>query len=125
MLFLIDLFFSNLRPSAITPSVNGKLSKNNFADAVKLNAYTESNPYVIPSDGYVSIQFSGILRRMVAVVNIAGSSTTGSNSFGKVTDVNYYASYQNEVVAVRKGMKVYPTYISDSSEISIYFKAFV
>ena len=26
MLFLIDLFFSNLRPSAITPSVNGKLS---------------------------------------------------------------------------------------------------
>lgn len=25
MLFLIDLFFSNLRPSAITPSVNGKL----------------------------------------------------------------------------------------------------
>ena len=25
MLFLIDLFFSNLRPSAITPSVNGTL----------------------------------------------------------------------------------------------------
>lgn len=124
MLFLIDLFFSNLRPSDITTSVNGKLSKNNFADAVKLNAYTESNPYVIPSDGYVSIQFSGILRRMVAVVNIVGSST-GSNSFGKVTDVNYYASYQNEVVPVRKGMKVYPTYISDSSEISIYFKALI
>lgn len=124
MLFLIDLFFSNLRPSAITPSVNGKLSKNNFADAVKLNAYTESNPYVIPSDGYVSIQFSGLLRRMVASVNIVGSST-GSNSFGKVTDVNYSASYQNEVVPVRKGMKVYPIYISDSSEISIYFKALI
>lgn len=104
--------------------VNGKLSKNNFADAVKLNAYTESNPYVIPSDGYVSIQFSGLLRRMVASVNIVGSST-GSNSFGKVTDVNYSASYQNEVVPVRNGMKVYPIYISDSSEISIYFKALI
>ena len=110
--------------SAYFVSITGKLSKNNFADAVKLNAYTESNPYVFPSDGYVSIQFSGILRRMVAVVNIVGS-TTGSNSFGKVTDVNYYASYQNEVVPVRKGMKVYPTYISDSSEISIYFKALI
>jgi len=31
MLFLIDLFFSNLRPSAITPSVNGNLNGLKFA----------------------------------------------------------------------------------------------
>lgn len=30
MLFLIDLFFSNLRPSAITPSVNGKLKSVDY-----------------------------------------------------------------------------------------------
>lgn len=34
MLFLIDLFFSNLRPSAITPSVNGKLRNDVHGSSV-------------------------------------------------------------------------------------------
>ena len=102
-------------------NLNSKAQKNNFGDGVKLNSYTQDNPYEIPEDGYVSIQFSGIAKRMAASVNIIGN-TYGSNSFGKVTDENYYASYQNEVVSVKKGMKVYILYISDASEISIYFK---
>lgn len=43
MLFLIDLFFSNLRPSAITPSVNGKLNQNTDLSLVNCVSWDSDN----------------------------------------------------------------------------------
>ena len=65
MLFLIDLFFSNLRPSAITPSVNGKLIAPDYKSAVAIQSnYTcMTNGYVIGTiqgavNGWASIRSS-------------------------------------------------------------------
>ena len=43
MLFLIDLFFSNLRPSAITPSVNGKLNQDTDLSLVNCVSWSSDN----------------------------------------------------------------------------------
>lgn len=56
MLFLIDLFFSNLRPSAITPSVNGKLN-----DLLLVKSYDSETFAIGINDAKdVSIHYDGI-----------------------------------------------------------------
>lgn len=64
MLFLIDLFFSNLRPSAITPSVNGKLPQitklemqlnGDGAGSINLpEGYTYENTVILVTYGIVN-----------------------------------------------------------------------
>lgn len=54
MLFLIDLFFSNLRPSAITPSVNGKLIKYKDFNFTNLSNTKSDIYYLTLSDNISS-----------------------------------------------------------------------
>ena len=81
------------------------LRKNIIGEGVNLNSYSDTNRFVIPSDGYVSIQFPSSFGLYAATVGLYGADDARLNSFGTVTNANIIASNQNNTVFVKKGMK--------------------
>jgi hypothetical protein len=90
MLFLIDLFFSNLRPSAITPSVNGKL--NNFCQF-----YNSTGTLGVALKEY-SVNF--VLKS--PFILIVGASTGSYLVFGYCGTSGYYAGIATEITGSNK-----------------------
>lgn len=91
MLFLIDLFFSNLRPSAITPSVNGKLkAKIQIAEITgKTGTGGSVGILIIPRSSYPNT---------VAIIPL-GYATNSSIQVGaiKITDTDFLFAVQNSI----------------------------
>lgn len=96
------------------------LIKNNPGDPININTYTETNKFTIPTDGYITIQFSSNSALHAANVMIYGSNGNGITSFGTVTNSNVPGNQQNVAVFVKKGMKC--AVLNRSSAATVYYK---
>lgn len=107
MPFLIDLFFSNLRPSAITPSVNGKLQTANLylGDIIKVSANVttigwHNNDINIPTaakiDGYEFVEYilSADTYRISGISHSGSSITYYVNTVGTSANINCIPLYK-------------------------------
>ncbi len=99
------------------------LRKNIIGEGVNLNSYSDTNRFVMPSDGYVSIQFPSSFGLYAATVGLYGADDARLNSFGTVTNANIIASNQNNTVFVKKGMKC--AVLERSQNVTIYYKPLI
>lgn len=96
------------------------LIKNNPGNPTNINAYTETNKFTIPTDGYITIQFPNNSALHAANVMIYGSNGNGITSFGTVTNSNVPGNQQNVAVFVKRGMKC--AVLNRSSAATVYYK---
>ena len=98
---------------AIT-ELNGKLEQNNIGKSIDLSSYTQSNKYILFSDGYIQARASSTnLTIMVAIEGKNNDSPTFYLSADWQTD-----RYATNSIYVKKGMRVYM--ISTNGGASFY-----
>ena len=77
-----------------------ELSKNDIATSVDISSYTEQNPYIFPSDGYVWIELQAKPENY-----LYGSIISNDNNNRFTVQVTGGYAYVRTPVYVRKGMK--------------------
>ena len=77
-----------------------ELSKNDIATSVDISSYTEQNPYIFPSDGYVWIELQAKPENY-----LYGSIISNDNNNRFIVQATGGYSYVRTPVYVRKGMK--------------------
>ena len=91
-----------------------ELSKNDIKASVNISSYTEQNPYIFPSDGYVCIEVS------TGVQNYLYGYIVGNNN--NQFNVQVSGAYSNVriPVYVRKGMKWFKVESLGSTQVCFY-----
>ena len=92
-----------------------ELSKNDIATYVDISSYTDSNPYIFPSDGYVWIEISAKPENY-----LYGSIISNDNNNRFTVQVSGGYSYTRIPVYVRKGMKWYKSEGLGTNQVRFY-----
>ena len=94
-----------------------ELSKNDIKASVDISSYTNSNPYIFPSDGYVWIEVSTGIQNY-----LYGNIISNDNNNRFIVQVTGGYSNVRIPVYVRKGMKWCK--LDSSGSTNAYFYAF-
>ena len=95
--------------------VADRVDAHTLAENIDISSYTQANPYIVPSDGYVT----AIVPPNVAnhIMTILSSGTTASLAGSNGASYN-----QNVSVFVKKGMPIYRS--ATASAATLNYKAF-
>ena len=85
--------------------INNDLTANDLGTVVDIGSYTIQNPYVIPSDGYVTVTSHYSVAGTTAIGVILGS--TNNTTAVSISATSTARDSDNTSIFVRKGMRAY------------------